>query len=501
MAYLNILKINTSIHQYINTSDIQSDIIKGISKRHQGLAGSFSYDYKNRYLVNFNFGYNGSENFARGNQYGFFPAVSGAWNIAEESFVKNNVDWLEMFKIRYSYGEVGSDNLRDRANNEVRFPYLAGFGYPGYMIGDDINYMGYNWGDLGSPFFYRGLTYHTIASNSVTWEIAKKHDLGVDIYLFGDKFGLTIDYFNEKREGIYMPRDFLPETVGLQQLTPYANIGATSNKGFDGNFSIHHKVENVNIQMRGNFTYSKNEITEADELYSRYPYLKRTGYRVDQAKGLIALGLFKDYEDIRNSPRQDFGEVMPGDIKYKDINGDGIINNDDIVPVGATTRPNLIYGFGVSATWKGFDVNIHFQGAGKSNFFIDGFTVYPFQQGEWGNILKDVVESNRWILDKNEDVNAEYPRLSYGGNSNNYRNSTYWLRDGSYLRLKTLEVGYTVPKNIVNKVYLNNVRLHLIGQNLLTFSKFKLWDPEMGSSNGQKYPLGKTITLGLSIKI
>ncbi len=493
--------------QYINTSDIQSDIIKGISKRHQGLAGSFSYDYKNRYLVNFNFGYNGSENFARGNQYGFFPAVSGAWNIAEESFVKNNVDWLEMFKIRYSYGEVGSDNLRDRANNEVRFPYLAGFGYPMYLptgSNDESKnyiYKGYNWGDLGSPFSYGGLTYYTIASNSVTWEIAKKHDLGVDIYLFGDKFGLTIDYFNEKREGIYMPRDFLPETVGLQQLTPYANIGATSNKGFDGNFSIHHKVENVNIQMRGNFTYSKNEITEADELYSRYPYLKRTGYRVDQAKGLIALGLFKDYEDIRNSPRQDFGEVMPGDIKYKDINGDGIINNDDIVPVGATTRPNLIYGFGVSATWKGFDVNIHFQGAGKSNFFIDGFTVYPFQQGEWGNILKDVVESNRWILDKNEDVNAEYPRLSYGGNSNNYRNSTYWLRDGSYLRLKTLEVGYTVPKNIVNKVYLNNVRLHLIGQNLLTFSKFKLWDPEMGSSNGQKYPLGKTITLGLSIKI
>lgn len=483
---------------YVNTSSIGSDIMQGIARRHQGLAGNFSYGYMNRYLLNFNFGYNGSENFAKGHQFGFFPAYSAAWNIAEESFVKDNLDWLGMFKIRYSYGEVGTDN------SSSRFPYLADFGNYDRNTGAGNQAVYYNWGDLNSAFGYDGLTYTRVSSNNVTWEIAKKHDLGLDLYLWGDKFGLTVDYFDEKREGIYMRRDFLPDMVGIQGQNPSANVGSVKTKGFDGNFKLDQRVGDVALQLRGNFTYSKNEITEADEMVNRYPYLRRTGFRVDQAKGLVALGLFKDYEDIRNSPRQDFGDqrdVMPGDIKYKDINGDGIINNDDIVPIGATTRPNLIYGLGLSATWKGFDFNLHFQGAGKSHFFIDGFTVYPFVNGEWGNILEEMANANRWILGVNEDPNAEYPRLSYGGNANNYRPSTYWLRDGSYLRLKTLEMGYSLPKALTTRLRLEKLRLHIIGQNLLTFSKFKLWDPEMGSSNGMKYPLGKTVTFGLTVNI
>ena len=428
---------------YVNTSNIGGDIMQGIARRHQGLAGSVSYGYMNRYLFNFNFGYNGSENFAKGHQFGFFPAYSIAWNVAEESFVKDNIDWLSMFKIRYSDGKVGTDNT------PTRFPYLATFGNYTRWTGAGEQEVYYNWGDLNSGFGYPGLTYTRVSSNNVTWEIARKHDLGFDLYLWGDKFGLTVDYFDEKREGIYMTRSYLPDMVGIQGENPSANVGSVKTKGFDGNFKLDQRAGDVGLQIRGNFTYSKNKITEADEMVSRYPYLRRTGFRIDQAKGLIALGLFEDYEDIRNSPRQDFADprdVMPGDIKYKDINGDGIINNDDIVPIGSTTRPNLIYGLGLSATWKGFDFNMHFQGAGKSHFFIDGFTVYPFSQGEWGNILEDMANSNRWILGVNEDPNAEYPRLSYGWNSNNYRPSTYWLRDGSYLRLKTLEMGYTLPK-------------------------------------------------------
>ncbi len=483
---------------YVNTSNIGGDIMQGIARRHQGLAGSVSYGYMNRYLFNFNFGYNGSENFAKGHQFGFFPAYSIAWNVAEESFVKDNIDWLSMFKIRYSDGKVGTDNT------PTRFPYLATFGNYTRRTGAGEQEVYYNWGDLNSGFGYPGLTYTRVSSNNVTWEIARKHDLGFDLYLWGDKFGLTVDYFDEKREGIYMTRSYLPDMVGIQGENPAANVGSVKTKGFDGNFKFDQRVGDVGLQIRGNFTYSKNKITEADEMVSRYPYLRRTGFRIDQAKGLIALGLFEDYEDIRNSPRQDFADprdVMPGDIKYKDINGDGIINNDDIVPIGSTTRPNLIYGLGLSATWKGFDFNMHFQGAGKSHFFIDGFTVYPFSQGEWGNILEDMANSNRWILGVNEDPNAEYPRLSYGWNSNNYRPSTYWLRDGSYLRLKTLEMGYTLPKVMTARLHMNNVRIHFIGQNLLTFSNFKLWDPEMGSSNGMKYPLGKTVTFGLTINM
>ena len=483
---------------YVNTSNIGGDIMQGVARRYQGLAGNFSYGYMNRYLLNFNFGYNGSENFAKGHQFGFFPAYSAAWNIAEEDFIKDNIDWLGMFKLRYSYGEVGTDN------SSSRFPYLANFGNITRHTGAGEQNASYNWGDLNSQFSFPGLTYTRVSSNNVTWEIAKKHDLGVDLYLWGDKFGLTVDYFNEKREGIYMRRSFLPHIVGIQGEDPSANVGSVKTEGFDGNFKFDQRVSEVGLQIRGNFTYSKNEITEADEMVNRYPYLRRTGFRVDQAKGLVALGLFEDYEDIRNSPRQDFGDqrdVMPGDIKYKDINGDGIVNNDDIVPIGATTRPNLVYGLGISATWKGLDFNMHFQGAGKSNFFINGSTVYPFVDGEWGNILEDMASANRWILGVNEDPKAEYPRLSFGGNSNNYRPSTYWLRDGSYLRLKTLEVGYTLPKTLTTKTFLNSVRVHVIGQNLLTFSKFKLWDPEMGSSNGMKYPLGKTVTVGLTINI
>ncbi|MEA4917012.1 TonB-dependent receptor [Proteiniphilum sp.] len=487
---------------YVNTSGYGGDIMAGIARRHQGLAGNFSYGYKNRYLLNYNFGYNGSENFAKGHQFGFFPAYSGAWNVAEESFIKDNLSWLGMLKIRYSYGEVGTDN------SSSRFPYLADFGNYNRATGAGEEAVGYNWGDLGSParppFRYSGLTYTRVSSNNVTWEIAKKHDLGLDLYLWNDKFGLTVDYFNERRDGIYMRRDYLPDMVGIQGTNPSANVGSVKTRGFDGNFKFDQKIGEVGMQVRGNFTYSKNEITEADEMVNRYPYLRRTGYRVDQAKGLVALGLFKDYEDIRNSPRQDFGDqrdVMPGDIKYKDINGDGIINNDDVIAIGATTRPNLIYGLGISASWKGFDFNLHFQGAGKSNFFINGFTVYPFVNGEWGNILDEMANSNRWIQGVNEDPNAEYPRLSYGGNANNYRASTYWLRDGSYLRLKTLEMGYTLPKVLTNRFYVNKMRFHVIGQNILTFSSFKLWDPEMGSSNGMKYPLGKTVTFGLTVNL
>ena len=287
----------------------------------------------------------------------------------------------------------------------------------------------------------------------------------------------------------------------MNGLKPYANIGKIRSTGFDGNFALHHKIDKVDLTVRGNFTYGKNKILEYDETNSVYPYRRNAGWRVNQAKGLIALGLFKDYEDIRNSPTQTFGTVMPGDIKYKDINSDGIIDKNDIVPIGATTRPNLIYGFGISANWKGFDFSAHFQGAGKSSFFIKGQSVYAFSEGEWGNVMQDMVDSGYWSLGTNENPDAKYPRLSWNGSANNNRDSSFWLRDGSYLRLKTLEVGYTLPQKITRLLKMNNMRIFFIGTNLLTFSDFKLWDPEMGSSNGQGYPLTKSCTLGLTVKM
>lgn len=471
----------------INTTS-NSDVIQGIDRRHQGLAGRFTYGWKYRYFVDFNFGYNGSENFAPNHQFGFFPAYSAAWNIAEEPIVKKHLKWMNMFKLRYSYGKVGNDTMNDR------FPYLPSFG--------NSSGNGFNYSDLETSYFYDGLTYTKYATTNVTWEIATKHDIGIDFSLWDDRFTGTIDYFYERRDGIYQSRSFIPVSVGLNSSLSYAtNVSAVSSRGLDGNFGFKQKIGNVNLTLRGNITYSKSKILEYDEEVTNYKYTLATGFQVSQPRGLIAEGLFKDYDDIRNSAKQTWGDVMPGDIKYRDVNGDGIVNDKDYVPIGATNRPNLIYGFGFSAQWKGFDVNVLFQGAGKSTFFVDGYTVYPFKDGDWGNILTDVVKSNRWILGENEDPNAKYPRLSYGGNNNNYQSSTYWMRNGSYLRLKNLEVGYTIPKSIVNKIRLNNIRIYFMGTNLVTFSSFKLWDPELGSSNGQVYPLSKAYTLGLTINI
>ena len=475
----------------ISTVGLGTDIINGIARRNQGIAGRVSYNWKNRYFVDFNFGYNGSENFAKGSQFGFFPAMSAAWNVAEEGFIRNNAKWINMFKIRYSYGKVGNDSLGSR------FPYL-------YTIAGTSG--SYQWADLGYSKSYTGLGYTSLANNQVTWEVATKHDVGVDLALFNDKFSLTVDYFNEYREGIYMNRSYVSYMVGLAGLAPSANVGKVSSEGFDGNFALNQKVGAVDLTLRGNITYSKNTILDRDEENAYYKYQLQKGYRVNQARGLIAQGMFSDYDDIRNSPKQNFGDVMPGDLKYKDVNGDGIVDGGDAVAIGATERPNLIYGLGLSARWKQFDFNIHFQGAGKSSYCIQGPSVYAFSEKEIGNILPDLVEG-RWIdasisnTEATMNTNATYPRLSYGGNSNNYRASTFWLQNGSYLRLKTLEVGYNLPTKWVNKIYSKNIRVFFIGQNLLTFSDFKLWDPEMGSTTGTHYPLAKTFSFGFNISM
>nr|WP_121271857.1 TonB-dependent receptor [Pedobacter schmidteae] len=482
VQYSQDKKVNT-----VKFGQEATDMIQGIDRRNQRLAGRFTYGYKFRYFVDFNFGYNGSENFARGHQFALFPAVSGAWNVAEEEFVKNKMKWIDMFKLRYSYGKVGNDYM------PLRFPYLASF--------STSTDLGYNWGDIESNNSYSGLTYNTISSNLVTWEVATKHNLGLDFSFMKDRISGTLDVFREQRDGIYMQRAFVPAIIGLQGANPRANVGSALSQGFDGQMKFSQKIGEVNFTFRGNLTYSKNEVLEADEQYSNYPYIQRAGFRINQNRGLIALGLFKDYEDIRNSAKQTYSAVMPGDIKYKDVNGDGKIDGNDVVPIGATRLPNLIYGFGMSAKWKNFDLNVLFQGAGKSSFFISGYTVYPFSEGNWGNILTDVVESNRWILGENEDVNARYPRMSYGGNSNNYRASTYWLRESSYLRLKTLEAGYTLSQGFTRRVGVKSARLFFMGTNVLTFSSFKLWDPEMNSSNGQQYPLARTYTVGLNVNL
>ncbi|WP_090782060.1 TonB-dependent receptor [Pedobacter sp. ok626] len=475
------------------TQNIGSDLKNGIARRNQGLAGRVNYNWNHRYYIDFNFGYTGSENFHKDYRFGFFPAISGAWNIGEEPFLKN-LGWVDMFKVRYSYGKAGNDNMgKDNAGREIRFPYLY-----------DIEQMtggGYNFGGYESSNSWDGIRYSSIASPNVTWEIATKQDLGFDYSFFGDKVNGAFDLFSEHREGIYMKREYLPGFAGIES-DPSANVGIVNVRGFDGNIAVTQKLFNVDLTFRANVTYSKNEINERDEENTIYKYRLQEGHRIDQARGLISLGLFKDYDDIRNSPQQTFGAVMPGDIKYKDVNGDGKVDGTDFVVIGATTKPNLTYGFGLSARWKGLDINMHFQGVGKSSYFISGSSVFMFSGGDgWGNVLTSLANSNRWILGTNEDPNAEYPRLTYGNNSNNYQRSSFWLKDGSYMRLKTLDVGYQIPKSLVNRARISSARIFFVGTNLYTFSKFKLWDPELGNPDGKVYPLSRTFSLGLSVSL
>ena len=475
----------------IQTQNIGTDIKNSVSKRNQGLAGQITYNYALRYFVDFNFGYNGSENFADHHRYGFFPAFSLAWNVAEEPLVKKALPWLNMFKLRYSWGKVGNDNMG-------RFPYL-------YTLDYTPN-TGYNWGSNLTSGTMPGIHYTQMASPNVTWEVARKTDFGFDFVAFDNKFSLTMDYFHEKRTGIFIQRMFLPDITGLESY-PWANVGAVKSKGFDGNFQYKDHVGEINWTVRGNITYSKNTILERDKENNVYAYQYGKGYRVNQQRGLIALGLFRDYDDIRNSPKQSWGTIQPGDIKYKDVNGDGIVDDGDRVAIGATDTPSLIYGLGASVSWRGFDLNLHFQGAGKYTFLINSGAVNAFRDGRWGNILQGITD-NRWISSdisgtkETENPNAPYPRLSYGYNLNNQQSSSFWMRNGRFLRLKNLDIGYTLPKPMVNTIHLESVRIYISGQNLITWSPFKLWDPELDSSKrGQIYPITRSFTAGIQISL
>lgn len=484
----------------IATQNIGDDIKNSIARKNLALAGQVTYNWKYRYFLDANFGYNGSENFAKHHRFGFFPAASVAWNIASEPFMERTRTVLDLLKVRFSYGKVGNDNMGD-----IRFPYLYTLDYSG----DNV----YNFGTINEPTrgeYMHGMHYTGLASRNVTWEVATKKDVGIDLGLFNNTFTLTVDYFHEKRNGIYMARNFLPASLGLESV-PWANVGSMKQEGFDGHFAYNNRFGEFNLTVRGNLTYSKNTILNYDVENNVYPYQYQTGHRFNQVRGLIAEGLFANYDDIRNSPKQMFGDVQPGDIKYKDVNGDGIVDGNDEVAIGATSTPSLIYGIGASLQWRDFDFNVHFQGSGKSTVMIQGKTVWAFSQDRYGQILADLVE-NRWVdaetaatigIPANENPNASYPRLVHlqGTTHNNYRSSSYWMRDCSYLRLKNLEIGYTLPKHILQAIHFENCRFFLQGTNLATWTNFKLWDPEMGSNNGEAYPLTKSITLGLQINI
>lgn len=471
------------------TNNFPDNYIAGFPNKNQGIAARATYSFMDKYFIEGNFGYNGSENFAPGKKFGFFPSIALGYLISNEEFFKRLHPVVNLLKIKGSHGEIGND----RIGGDRRFAFNSEMSEGG----------GYSFGSMGQTWVGGIATGHP-GNPDVSWETAKKTNVGFELGLF-DKLKIQTDYFYEKREGIFIQQQSLPSIVG-NNVTQYVNLGSMKNQGIDASLEYNQQINEFTIQARANFTFNRNKKLYDDKPTPVWAYQEDAGLPYLQQKGLIALGLFESEEDIATSPKQNFGTVRPGDIKYKDINGDGVIDAYDKVAIGRTDVPEINYGFGASIGWRGFDLSLFFQGVGNVTNFISGSPIY----GQSGNILvlgqiySDVAD-NRWSL-SNPDPSAKYPRLSMALNENNRQNSTYNQRDMSFLRLKNAEFGYTVPRKITSRIGLSTVRFYIQGLNLLTFSKFKLWDPEISegfdnANYGKKYPQMRVVNFGLNVNI
>lgn len=480
----------------IHTRTQDEDKFKSLPYKNQGIAGRVTYAFNDTYFAEVNMGYNGSENFARGHRFGFFPAGAIGWMVSNEKWFQPLTKVVDMLKLKGSYGIVGNDDI----GGERRWVYESTI-----LVGKDAGtwYYGSGGGNGGE-----GVRVGDVENLSASWEEATKMNLGVEFSLFND-LRVQADYFHEKRTGIFLQRAGLPAIAGLSVI-PYTNIGETMNQGFDGTVEYMRKVGEVTLTGRANFTYNRNELVNNDEPDWEYKYQNRVGKPFGsngnlQPFGLVALGLFESQEEIDNSPKQTFGEYRIGDIKYQDINGDGQIDSQDKIAMGFTNLPEIVYGFGATAQWKNWDVNVFFQGVSHVNFFLGGYSIKsPFGSGNMERAaINDDVYDNVWRPGNTAEQNAGaiYPRLSWSGaagSSNNSQDSDWWMRNGSFLRLKNFEVGYTMSKGLMNKTFIKSLRFYISGNNLLTFSKFKLWDPEKGNGDGSGYPPNRVVTVGLN---
>lgn len=470
-----------------------SDLILSLPFRKMGFAGRVTYGYKSKYLIEGNFGYSGSENFKKGKRFAFFPSIAGGYYLSNEEFMESLKPTLSKLKFKVSYGLVGNDRLTDASGQAIRFPYI-----------DEVN-------PAGSSFVF-GENFDTSISgpnvarygNSViTWEEATKTNFGVEMGFF-NKMNVQVDYYINRREDILMQRTTTPSEIGLGSAVPWANLGIVKNKGVDVVWDYSQSITpEFWMSTRGTFTYYKNTVIENDEPDYPYEHLKQEGKILGQYRGYVAERLFIDQADINASAAQ-FGTVRPGDIKYLDITGDGVIDDNDLVFMGNPKTPQILFGFGLSSGYKKWDLSLFFQGVGKTSIMMGGF--WPFDMGDTsGNEQRNVltfVERDRWTK-QNPDPYARFPRLSDQKSNNNNQPSTYWLRDGSYLRLQTAEIGYNINTKKIQKSNIESLRFYLSGINLLTLSPFKDWDPAMGGAQGGNamgYPIQKVMALGMQMK-
>lgn len=470
--------------------------------RKQGIAGRLSATYDNRYVAEFNFGYNGSENFAKGKRFGFFPSVAVGWLLSEEPFMEKLKPIFHKIKFRASIGQAGDDNIGGR-----RFAYLG-------TLKTDAE--GYIWGTNGQRNYGHnkpeegpmGISEGEIGVENLTWETVTKKNLGIEVGLW-NMLDLNVDIFSEKRKNIFMERSIIPTQTGFVK-APWANFGQVSNKGLEVTLNFHKQWnKDLFTSAYGNFTYAKNRVDEKDEPEAlKGTHRSATGRSMNELWGLVAERLFT-YDDFNADgtlkdgiPTQDgVGAAIlhPGDIKYVDVDGDGAITEADEGYIGGTEDPRIVYGFGGVISYKNFDFNFFFQGTGDM-YRVIGNQPYFLPGGGTtteGNAYSYNLD-DRWT-ETNQDPYAFWPRLTYGPNVNNYRRSTWWKKDMSFLRCKTLEVGYTLPKSWLQSFYVKSCRVYVSGNNLFCLSSFKLWDPELGTNDGLKYPMNRSVMFGIDI--
>ncbi|CAD0008741.1 SusC/RagA family TonB-linked outer membrane protein [Flavobacterium salmonis] len=478
-----------SSYEQGNAGSLESSL----PSRNLGVSGRFTYAYDNRYLAEFNFGYNGSERFADGHRYGFFPSVGLAYNISNEKFWEPIKDVVTNFKIRSTYGLVGNDQIGDI---NQRFFYLANV-----EIGN--NNYGAAFGEQYG--YYRpGVYINRYANENIGWEESTQINLGLDVQFF-NSLNFVVDIYKQHRTNILQTRSNIGSTMGLTAV-PSTNFGEIESKGLDLAVTFNKQLnQDWYTELRGNFTFSTNKVLVFDEINfpENMKYRSRVGQNFNQAYGYIAERLFVDQNEVDNSPTQ-FGDYTGGDIKYRDVNGDGVISRSDMVPLGYPTAPEIVYGFGGTIGYKKFDFSIFFQGAARTSFFINPENIAPFVLNDdnnkkltYQNNLLNVIAQDHWSED-NRDSYAFWPRLSDKFVENNNQVSTWWMRDGSFLRLKSIEIGYNAPKNFNTKLGLQDLRIYINGSNIAVWSAFKMWDPEMGGS-GLGYPIQSVYNVGLKV--
>lgn len=467
--------------------------------RNVSLSGRATYGYDNRYFAEFNFGYNGSERFYKTDRYGFFPSAGAAWYVSNEKFFEPLKSVVSKLKFRGSYGKTGNDQIGD---DNDRFFYLSEVNMAnsgrGAVFGTDNGYSN------------SGVSISRYDNRDITWETSIKTNIAMELSLFG-KVDIIAEYFKDARSNILMSRASVPSTLGLQA-TPVSNLGKASGSGVDVSVDYNSTFgKSMFVTFRGNFTYAHSNYDVYEEPQYAESYKYHPGNPIKQRWGYIGERLFVDEEDVRSAPKQNFGTYMAGDIKYRDVNRDGQITDLDMVPIGFPTDPEIIYGFGFTVGgFKNFDFSVFLQGSARSSFWIDPEATAPFVAYRYSNTelpgyelqnqLLKAYADNHWSED-NRNLYALWPRLNTAQGSaalNNTQPSTWFMRNGAFLRIKSAEIGYSIPKKLMQRVRLGSARIYASGTNLGTLTGFKLWDIEMGGE-GLKYPVQRVINFGLQV--